>query len=548
MSLFRFSVGVWVSMAVMLGACEKSSQQKVVKIYTPKLSALTRIEKDPQQLKFRFHETRKRCLTTAGIPGRNLGVVGECGEVTKAEVIGQDLTSISLKGFFAHESDFSGSDFSKANLDSAVLLDSVFEDAKFQGTVLFDVTIRTQEIAKIFDVSVLKDAVVNADSEFPYDLKNPARFSVDELKKVGVNFSGLLMMPASSVLRGIYLDESQLSATERELIGHDFARMEALALEPEKDSFFSQAFGNKSQLIHYLAQRVKYVGGVSNQTVASTVAFNPSIHFFLADYEKQLSGPLYAAYDIVTKLLTQVDPFTSQRNQNDQSAIRDLVRSEGVDILVNGKKLPTTSPNVGTVYLGPLYVGSRLKSLERVGTWVHEARHSDCSDSDASFKNNLEGRWKRLEAIRKELVEQEQKLKDPFSLDEETRAEWLSLLSQQKLKLHQEISEFQNFIREPTFSAKQCWHLHAKCADNHPDLTLRGLSACDDQSWGAYSVGAAYWDGISSSCTNCSESEKQLAVISMMDSLNRLNDLNDLRNTKIDGLGREIQMKELDLR
>jgi hypothetical protein len=91
-----------------------------------------------------------------------------------------------------------------------------------------------------------------------------------------------------------------------------------------------------------------------------------------------------------------------------------------------------------------------------------------------------------------------------------------------------------------------CGHRHRACPSSHPDKTLRGMvGACDDLSWGAYAVGAAFFEGVVSSCQNCSESERQAAMVGHLDSLNRIIDLSRQRADVRDGINEETYFKPL---
>lgn len=64
-----------------------------------------------------------------------------------------------------------------------------------------------------------------------------------------------------------------------------------------------------------------------------------------------------------------------------------------------------------------------------------------------------------------------------------------------------------------------CGHPHSECPSDHE---LRGIHACDGRGIGPYFTGAVYSKTVGTTCANCSEKEKQIALASSLDSLNRV--------------------------
>lgn len=142
--------------------------------------------------------------------------------------------------------------------------------------------------------------------------------------------------------------------------------------------------------------------------------------------------------------------------------------------------IPMTSPRVGLMELGPGYTmtetpsGKPITAIIRTETLVHEARHSDCT---GGLTTNDVARLRAGEM--------------PENHD--------------------------------------CGHTHVACPAGHP---LEGLPACDDRPWGAYTVGALYTQEIARSCENCTELERQQAIVDTTDSFSRVLVLQDMLDGK----------------
>ncbi|HAR41495.1 MAG TPA: hypothetical protein DCS07_02505 [Bdellovibrionales bacterium] len=133
------------------------------------------------------------------------------------------------------------------------------------------------------------------------------------------------------------------------------------------------------------------------------------------------------------------------------------------------------SSRVGIIRLGEGYKEDFAPSISRQSTLVHEARHSDCT-----------GGLPR--------------------------------------------STIEDLINGKLPEDPACGHLHAICPADH---SFAGYAACDKEAWGAYAVEAIFTAVIAKTCTNCSETEKQIALISAADSLSRVLVLEDMLSGRL---------------
>lgn len=141
---------------------------------------------------------------------------------------------------------------------------------------------------------------------------------------------------------------------------------------------------------------------------------------------------------------------------------------QDVQFLINERPVDITSSRIGVMQFGAVFAD--IRTLEQVRTLVHEARHSDCTGG----------------------------------------------------VLASDLERFEN--RQPMVK-HECGHSHVIC----PSGPLEGEFACDEHPWGAYAVDTIYSGAVALTCTNCSETEKQVAEAMTLDGISRLNyDFNEL--------------------
>ncbi|MGE0631624.1 MAG: hypothetical protein AB7O96_04410 [Pseudobdellovibrionaceae bacterium] len=111
-----------------------------------------------------------------------------------------------------------------------------------------------------------------------------------------------------------------------------------------------------------------------------------------------------------------------------------------------------------------------MNSVARIGTLVHEARHSDCTGGlKTSFINTY----------------------------------------------------INNHIQQKTWrnAESACLHYHNKCPVGHD---MAGEVACDTHLWGAYAAGGMFNLLVDTKCTNCTTAEKYEAMLDSQDQFDRV--------------------------
>lgn len=155
------------------------------------------------------------------------------------------------------------------------------------------------------------------------------------------------------------------------------------------------------------------------------------------------------------------------------------VREIPLGYQVGDLRVRLDSPRVGLIKIYPGYTqtisadGTPITSVFRTSTLVHEARHSDCS-----------GGLKR------------------------------STLASARAT---------GMIPEEGLS---CGHFHITCPPG--SLYAGAAGACDGKAWGAYAIGGIYAAQIANQCTNCSELERQQALLDAADEFSRVTVLKEM--------------------
>jgi hypothetical protein len=240
----------------------------------------------------------------------------------------------------------------------------------------------------------------------------------------------------------LYLDRVRLADPTRALIVGDLNAMSQLQFGPSLDSPFKMVFGGSTagDVTRYLLERVRYVGVYSSTNDQS--ALDPDT--YAANF-----GPSFLSYYFHTAILKE------------RRAHPDVMDFEHTQVVLN-------SPRVGFVGIGGAYVDPKTSQIDRLDTWVHEARHSDCARIPSAQDLALIDR------------------------DENGRVSLAGLA---------------------------CTHLHTPCQKGHP---LEGQLACDSHPWGAYSVGYIFSKNVFRACSNCTEKQRQDALASATDDYSRL--------------------------
>jgi hypothetical protein len=126
------------------------------------------------------------------------------------------------------------------------------------------------------------------------------------------------------------------------------------------------------------------------------------------------------------------------------------------------------SPRTGYVALGQTFTAKGTSDIERMETLVHEARHSDCP----------------------------------------------AMPSRRDLEAY-----VQERFLEMSDKGRACTNVHMPCPRGH---ALAGELACDTHPWGAYMMGYTFANEIFKHCSNCTERQRQEALVTAKEDFTRL--------------------------
>ncbi len=266
-------------------------------------------------------------------------------------------------------------------------------------------------------------------------MKNFSIFSVLAFSLSLGAFAAPVAQPA------IVFDTVRIPPSVQSMIIGDLNALEKLQFGPQVDNHFRMFFGGTSSqdIVRYLTERVHYVGIDSSS----------------GDISK-LEPDTYAANFGAAFLYSYFHG----------AILRDRIAHPQV-VEFNNTQLVLRSPRVGFVGIGGAYVDPRTSQIDRIDTWVHEARHSDCpklpSAKDLALINHGEDGYVSL-------------------------------------------------------AGQACTYAHIPCPKGHP---LAGELACDVIPWGAYSAGFIFAKNVFNACVNCTEQQKQDALASAQDDYSR---------------------------
>ncbi len=233
--------------------------------------------------------------------------------------------------------------------------------------------------------------------------------------------------------------EESMDPALRERLDTDFIHLNKLGIDGSQSLRFGQIFGAADQdgVLTYLDERLGFI-------IPYEADLRPRLVF---DEVDDGADPMIVATNVGTVLWMNAEAGSRRQLyfRFDKGAVR-------VD-----------SSRVGIIMLGKGYSES-LDPIERIGTHVHEARHSDCTGG-LSFAD--------LRRVRENEL--------PRSLS--------------------------------------CGHLHVACPPGHP---YEGLFACDEHAWGSYAVQAIFYATVARGCAGCSERERQIALVAGADAASRV--------------------------
>jgi hypothetical protein len=259
----------------------------------------------------------------------------------------------------------------------------------------------------------------------------------------------------------ILMDES-LGADTQNLIVKDLNKLRSLQIAPSQpQATFVSLFGgsDSAALLSFLDKRVNVLYG-------QDVDFDDR----LDEYKNGIK---------VTEALQErnrASVFAVNRSFQIWMFASTFPKDTEIYFTTKTKKLPIKDSRVGIVQLSKEYAtdsdaeGSPRIWLNRVGALLHEARHSDCP---AGITRSL------INAV--------------YNENDRAIEQWEKIST--------------------------CGEPHISCPVGHP---LVGLKGCDSRPFGAYSVSTLFALTIKNSCKNCSELEKQTAIVMQADGLSRL--------------------------
>jgi hypothetical protein len=242
--------------------------------------------------------------------------------------------------------------------------------------------------------------------------------------------------------------DPSLSYDERALVIGDLYQLLQYQISADPSSYFAAAFGSTGTdgVVHYLNDRISTVIDQDVQLNSRLSAATNDTSSAPKAYTVALNVGAVLWFTALT-----VEPETLYFNSGDT-------------------QIPVTSSRVGIVQLGAGYTAQQngqeiFPPLVRLTTFVHEARHSDCTGG----------------------------------LDQASLAS---------------IEQGEQPVQH------SCGHLHIQCPASVTNYA--GLYACDAEAWGAYSIQAIYAATLINNCTNCSNSERVLAQAIAADALMRV--------------------------
>ncbi|MCC7440902.1 MAG: hypothetical protein IT285_04680 [Bdellovibrionales bacterium] len=249
------------------------------------------------------------------------------------------------------------------------------------------------------------------------------------------------------------LDPS-LNRAEKSLLRQDVLRLMRYELGGTPGRWFAPVFGGNSgaHALRFLDARVNYL-------LSERVKFDSRL--------KLLSSGFFGEEREVVTMAQNVGTVVYFVAAIDQ--IQNNLPRPRVGFQIGNSKIPVQGPRIGIIQLGAGYSPDR-DTPTRIGTLIHEARHSDCSRRPSN-------------------------------------------------------AEFQQLINGNTAAVGFCGNLHGICPAGH---AFAGYAACDDHAWGSYAVEGVFQSEVARRCISCTERERQSAAMSAADSFSRVRRLDAL--------------------
>lgn len=296
-------------------------------------------------------------------------------------------------------------------------------------------------------------------------------------------FASFCAIPSSFAAAPLFfpLIDSAISSVEQSKLESDFKRVQEIkynseALGPAYKKIFKSedALG----LVNYLKLRISYILPRELDFRSRIYFKNPNQVTLPRGFLQHHSIPTSPGRNVVAR--NQSTPLWFLAEGARQDKLEVVFKTK------DGFK-PLDSSRIGIIQLGPEYFGNKQHTaIDRISFLIHEARHSDCSHGiKRSYINDLYNK------------------------------------PEMGFRFHQ-----------GPFA--KCGNYHQECPILH---SLSGLAACDNSPWGGYGIQAIFLAKIYRSCQNCSEQEKQHALVSFNDFSERLvvrsGDWDDNKNKEI---------------
>lgn len=250
--------------------------------------------------------------------------------------------------------------------------------------------------------------------------------------------------------------DPEMESQERELVTTDYERLQELQIDGTQIKEFQNYFGGQDveSVLSFIDLRINYLLPrhtnifrkirINGQSLPDNIVEVPSNPRILASND-----------GVWLWLLNEAE-------------------SARVQLRFGNQLIELDSSRVGIITLGPGYDSAAPRML-RVGTHVHEARHSDCTGGITE-------------------------------------------------------ADLARFASGELPSNKACGHVHVDCPPGHE---LEGYAACDDHAWGAYAAGLLFAGAVAETCTNCTEEEIQLSMAIAADSATRILPLDEMLSGRL---------------
>ncbi|MGE0614139.1 MAG: pentapeptide repeat-containing protein [Bacteriovoracia bacterium] len=305
---------------------------------------------------FTYDPVTQGCYNASGKRGFNNGYVGECGRLKGDRFKDEKFSGQSFRGAYLYSVSFKNSDLSNADFEGATLRHSQFEKSNLTGVKMAKAEITTTD----FRDSDLRDGDLRGlDLDYSSvdlsgsQLNTGTRMhgNVNRAVQLGASLPGLekkgnwRFVNEQSHPYAIEFSEA-LTAAEQAWLGADFERLLGLRLDA-KDvdgaaKWYPKIFGGTqaSDVVRYVTERTRYFQAPGNEGDSNTLAMNPTI----TNLNPSGKGP--------------TSPYVTY---------------------FNGRRIEAKLPReLGLMVLGPAYLNLYYGQVRRMGTLVHEPRHSDC--------------------------------------------------------------------------------------------------------------------------------------------------------------------------